>query len=122
MPQAKKLVTAGISGTAANATVGDVGNTLTATGATQATALALPNDVNRFTTVAAGTGTILPAMNPGDSVIIRNGGANALLVYPPVGGLINALATNAGYSVATATPFCKIVCVDALTYIAMQAA
>lgn len=61
-------------------------------------------------------------MNPGDSVNVYNKGANALLIYPPVGGVINGLSTNAGYSVATATPFVEVYCIDALTYIASQSA
>lgn len=122
MPQARKLVASGLPGPLANAVVGDVANGLTATGTTQATALQLQADVNRFTTVAASSGAILPAMNPGDSCVVFNGGANALLVYPPVGGTINALAANAGYSVATTSRTALIVCVDTNTYCALQAA
>jgi hypothetical protein len=89
---------------------------------TQATALQLGSDINVCSTVAASTGVILQAMNPGDEVIVRNGGANALLVYPPVGGTINALSANAGYSVATATPNATIRCLSATTFLAFQAA
>lgn len=122
MAQGRKLVTAGLPGPVANAIVGDVANNLTATGSTQATALQLQADVNRFTTVAASTGAILPAMNPGDQVVVFNGGASALLVYPPVGGTINALAANAGYSVATTARTAVFVCVDANTFCAFSAA
>ena len=117
-----RLVASGIAAPAAAAIQGLVANNLTALGTTQANALPLPGDVNRFTTVAAGTGTVLPAMNPGDEVIAFNGGANALLIYPPVGGKINGLGTNAGYSVATATPTVFVVCIDPATYIATQSA
>lgn len=122
MPQGRKLVTAGIPGPAANAITGDVANSLTATGSTQATALQLQADINRFTTVAASTGAILPSMNPGDSCVVFNGGANALLVYPPVGGTINALAANAGYSVSTTNRTAVVFCVDANTFCAFSAA
>lgn len=118
----QRIVTGGVPGTAAAAIAGTVANSLTATGSTQATALALPADVNRFTTAAASTGTILPAMNPGDQVEIFNGGANALSVYPPVGGAINAVAANGAYSVATATPYAVVRCITPLQYIAHQAA
>lgn len=118
----QRIVTGGTSGTAAAALAGTVANTLTATGTTQATALALPADVNRFTTVGANSGTILPAMNPGDQVEIFNGGANALSVYPPVGGAINAVAANSAYSVATATPYVLVRCVTPLQYLALQSA
>lgn len=76
---------------------------LTAAGTTQATALALTNSINEFTTVAAGTGGILPTPEPGEDTFVANAGANALLIYPPVGGSIDALATNAGFSVPAGT-------------------
>lgn len=61
-------------------------------------------------------------MNAGDWVVIFNGGANALAVYPPVGGVINALAANAAYSVGTTNRTALVFCVDANTYVAMSAA
>lgn len=118
----QRLTQAGLGAVASAAIVGGAANTLTATGNSQATGLPLPADVNRFTTVAASTATTLPAMNPGDSVIIFNGGANALSVFPPVGGAINAIAANSAYSLATATPFCLVVCVTPLQYQAFQSA
>jgi len=121
MPQQRNMVVAGVSGGAAGAIQGTVASNLTATGSTQGTALLLPADVNYFTTVAASTGAILPSMTKGDSVILYNKGANALSVYPPVGGVINGLSANAAYSVATATPYVEVYCIDALTYIASQA-
>lgn len=122
MPLAQRLVVAGTAAPQAQAIQGTVANNLTATGTIQGNALPLPADICKFTTVAAGTGTILPAANPADSGTLFNAGANALLVYPPVGGKINALGTNAGYSVATATPYVDWYCIDALTYIASQSA
>lgn len=118
----QRLVVSGISAPQAVAIQGTTANGLTALGTTQANALALPADVNYFTTVGAGTGTVIPAMNPGDSVNLYNKGANALLVYPPVGGVINGLGTNAGYSVATATAYAEIYCITPLIYIASQSA
>jgi predicted deacylase len=122
MPVQANMVSAGLSAIQAQAIQGRVASGLTATGSTQATALQLPADYNQFTTVAASTGAILPALNPGDEVTIYNKGANALSVYPPVGGAINAVATNGAYSVATATPFCVVACIAPLTYIASQSA
>lgn len=122
MPLAQRIVAAGLSAINAQAIQGTVANNLTALGASQATALLLPADINKFTTVAASTGAILQASNPGDSGTVFNGGANALLLYPPVGGKINALGTNAGYSIAAATPYVDWYCIDALTYIASQSA
>lgn len=118
----QRLVIAGLSAVQAQAIQGTVQTGLTATGSTQGTALALPADVNNVTTVAASTGVVLPAMNPGDEIVVRNGGANALLLYPPVGGAINALSTNTGYSIATATPLCYVICVTPTLYLASQSA
>jgi hypothetical protein len=85
----------------AQAVVGDVANTLTATGTTQANALALSCANNIVTTAAASTGVRLPTTSPGDSVLVANLGANALLVYPVVGGSIQGAAVNVGFSVPT---------------------
>ena len=81
----------------------------TAIGATQGTAFALQFSGTEFTTVAAGTGAILMGVasasgvpsriSPGDIFAVYNQGANALLVYPPVGGRIGLAAVNAGVSV-----------------------
>ncbi len=79
----------------------------TATGSTQGTAYVLQTEFTEFTTVAASTGAILPASTAsngivaGDSFFIANQGANALSVYPPVGGNINLAATNTAVSVAS---------------------
>ncbi|MEM5400859.1 hypothetical protein [Paraburkholderia unamae] len=80
------------------------GNTMvtgfTSAGTTQATAAPLPlADYVVVATNAAGAGVSLP--NPGAAEInILNMSANALLVYPPVGGNVNQAAVNTGFSVA----------------------
>jgi len=122
MSLAARMVTAGLSAIQAQAVQGTVANSLTAAGSTQATALLLGADINNVTTVAASTGVIAPAMNPGDDIIVRNGGANALLLYPPVGASINGLGVNAGYSIATATPLCFMYCVTPTLYLCSQSA
>lgn len=74
---------------------------LVAVGATQALALPLAAKFNVFATVAATLGAVLPfGVSRNDEVGVRNGGANALTVYPPIGGSINGGAVNAGVSVA----------------------
>lgn len=122
MSLAQRMVTAGLSAVQAAAIQGTTANNLTALGTTQGTALPLPADVNNVTTAAAGSGVIAPAMNPADDLIVHNGGANALLVYPPVGAAINGLAVNTGYSVATATPLCFMYCVTPTLYLCSQSA
>jgi hypothetical protein len=120
MAQSRNIISTGISALQALAIGGSTAKGLVATGSTQATALALPADINLIATAAAGTGVIANTMNPGDWILARNNGANACLIYPPVGGTINALALNAGYSVATgASGF--LFCVDAATFIGITA-
>ena len=78
-----------------------VASGLTAAGTTQATALALAAIENIVTTAASGSGVVLQAVAIGTQITVRNRGASALAVYPPTGGAIEALATNAAYSLAT---------------------
>lgn len=74
----------------------------TAAGTTQATALAITTEYTELGTVAAGSGVGLPgnAITPGDRFTVANFGANAALVYPPVGGFVGVGAVNVGFSVA----------------------
>lgn len=78
---------------------------LTSAGTTQATATLVQLEYNEFTTVAASSGAVLPTsqqiggLQAGDGIEVANMGANALLVYPPVGGKVNLLAVNTGFSV-----------------------
>ena len=97
-----RLMGSGMSAAAATNICGDVTNTLTATGSTNADALALNSAINRVSTTAAGTGVILPQpVEAGAMVAVINSGANALLVYPGTGSTINALtATTGGFSIA----------------------
>lgn len=114
MTTIKNLMGTGSSGIAAQAATGMLtaaSNALTATGNSQGTALALPTDFNVFTTVAASTGAILQQATPTDWITVVNHGANALTVYPPVGGSISTLSTNAGFSV----PSGKVAQFQALT-------
>jgi hypothetical protein len=70
---------------------------VSAAGTVQGDATALSSTWNVVTTVASGAGVILPSSG---QVWVRNSGANALKVYPPSGGAINALSTNAAATVA----------------------
>lgn len=82
----------------------NVVGSLTALGTTQGTAYAIPTsqDSSIFSTVAASSGAILPAtgVSLGEDYEVANHGANALLIYPAVGGQIGTLGVNAGYSLA----------------------
>jgi hypothetical protein len=69
-------------------------NSISAAGTTQGTGTVLTTDYNVVTTVAAGTGVVLPAGLAGRDVKIVNRGANPLLVYPASGAAIDSLAAN----------------------------
>jgi hypothetical protein len=80
-----------------------ISNNLTATGTNQATALSLGANINITTTVAAGTGVLLPNAGSllGTRMIIFNQGANTLNIYPGVGYSIDGGATNAPITLAS---------------------
>jgi hypothetical protein len=77
---------------------------LTAAGSTQGTALAIPSgqDCSVLATVASSTGVILPAtgVGLGEEYMVANHGANAVNVYPPVGGKLGNSSVNTAYSLA----------------------
>ena len=81
------------------------GHALTTAGTTQTTGPVLVDEYNEFQTVPASGACTLPNENQvgltaGDEVWVINEGANALAVFPPVGGYINNAAQNASVSVA----------------------
>lgn len=70
-------------------------------GSTQGTATPLTASINIATTVASGTGFILPLITPdgnpiksGTEIKLFNRGVNTASLYPPLGGQIEALGTN----------------------------
>ncbi|MCW2286855.1 hypothetical protein M2323_004667 [Rhodoblastus acidophilus] len=74
---------------------------LVAQGTTQGSALPIQATYNVFATVATSSGAVLPSgVSRNGEVVVKNGGANALAVYPPVGNSINNGSTNASVSVA----------------------
>ena len=82
---------------------GDLQTGVVAAGTTQSGATPVYGDNVVVATCAAGAGVILStnaSFAPGDDVFLTNQGANACLIYPPVGGQINALGANVGFSVA----------------------
>lgn len=121
MPQrTTKIVGAGISAGTAAVISGDCQDNVTAAGTTQATATPIYGDTVVITTAAASTGVVFsgPAFTSGDDCIVANLGANALLVYPALGGQINALAVNAGFSIAAGKSAVFVARADATKFIA----
>jgi hypothetical protein len=76
-----------------------VAATVSAAGTTQGGATAISTDVVVTTTVAVNSGVVLPTAVTGKTTIVVNKGANALKVYPAVGGAIDALGTNVAITV-----------------------
>ena len=74
---------------------GDSDLGVTAVGAGQGTAYQIYRYKTVFTTVAAGTGGVLPTIVAGDTRRVLNRGANPLLIYPGSGAAIESLAVNA---------------------------
>lgn len=103
-----QMIGTGTSPNMAAAISGTLQTGQTALGTTQANAFAIFNNYTHFSTVAAGTGAVLPpvsataglAAQQGDEYEVYNYGANALLVYPGLGAAVGIGATNAGFSVA----------------------
>lgn len=96
MPIPSRLMGSGLAPLAAVNICGDVADTLTATGTTNADALALNAAINRCTTVAASTGVKLLIPEVGSQMMVINSGANSLSVYPGTGAAINALTVTTG--------------------------
>ena len=94
--------------------IASAGAGLSAAGTVQANATVLTKELNQVTTVAAGSGVVLPQpAAAGMRVFVRNAQAvNALLVYPAANGTINLGAANASFSLAVSTGN-TFVCVSA---------
>lgn len=103
MALAKELVASGLFVNTAKAVGGSVVTGIIAgTTQTQAGATALTGAVNVIGTVGTTSdGVILPVAEVGDSVFVRNGGANTAKVYPPLGGAVNGGTANAAVTLAS---------------------
>jgi len=93
------LTGSGTPGLTADAITGFVTIGQTATGASQG-ALAMPTDVNVYSTSTAANGPTLPSTaQSGDSYFVANNTANSMNVWPPVGGKIGSGSTDAALAV-----------------------
>jgi hypothetical protein len=94
-----------------------VNDALTAAGTTQAGAFVLGSavsgaELNRFTTVAASSGCMLPPATPGFSIIVANSGANALTVYGNGGDTVNGAVATTGIQLQP-NQFMEFICLTA---------
>jgi hypothetical protein len=98
--------------------------TLAAAGTTQGTATAITTANAIVSTVAAGTGVVLPstpAVAAKDRIHVANNGANTLAVYPPAGGKLGSAAVNVPALMAPGK-CADFYCVDGTNYTALLSA
>ena len=106
MPLAKDLVAVGFSPGQAAGAGGQIAPSVSAAGTTISDATDLTASVNYVSTVAASTGVQLYFGGVGDSMVVYNGGANTLKVYPPsTSHSINQLSAGTAMNLAANT-FC----------------
>ena len=104
MPLARNQMGGGNSAGAARAMNGTaINSAVTAAGTTQGTATAITGDINIVTTATSAQGVILYNGVIGDSQEVFNNTATDIRVYPPTGGNVNQLSTNAGFTLAPYT-------------------
>ena len=77
-----RVLGSGISQLSTVSICGDGTASLTATGTSAGDATQLTYVYNNVTTVGSGAGVKLPQAEMGETIIVRNGGANPLTVYP----------------------------------------
>lgn len=120
MTRQANLVGVGIAAPAVPYVVGTVSNTQTASGSSsQANSFAIVNDITIFTVAASNSGARLPSTaGPGDSFTIANYDANTMVIFPPVGGIINGGSLNASVNLTTKKS-ADCVCIDNLNFIVM---
>lgn len=77
---------------------------LTATGTSQATALALTKAISTITSAGAGTGVLIANLGIGGRSVINNRSTNTINAYPPgSSGVLNAMAVIAPITIAANT-------------------
>ena len=127
MALTKEVVGSGVWKGSASAMTGSVAVGLTAAGTAYTDCLRLTAATNVIATAGASSGVGIPLADIGDKVYVRNGGASAMAVYPPVGGTINGGSANAAISLATTsitTRAAEFICVsaDGLTWVSLAGA
>ena len=102
MPIPSRVLGSGISQLSTVSICGDGNASVTAAGTSAGNATQLTYVYNNVTTAASGTGVKLPQTEMGETIIVKNGGANALKVYPYD---TNSSINSAGFG--TVNPDCS---------------
>lgn len=114
-----RVLASGNSPLSTTSICGDGATALTAAGTTTADALQLSACYNSISTTASSTGVKLPPTEVGAMVVVYNGGAQTLTVYPATGSTINAAATSLS---VTATTRVLLVATSATTWVSIAGA
>lgn len=77
-----RVLGSGVNSLSTVSICGDGTSAVTAAGTSAGNATALTHVYNNVTTVGSGAGVKLPPTEMGETIIVRNGGASALTVYP----------------------------------------
>lgn len=117
------LIGTGTPAPAAQYAVGSVSINQTATGSSsQANSFAIVNDITTFSVAASNSGARLPSTaGAGDNFVIGNYDSNTMLIYPPVGGILNGGSANSSVNLATKKG-AECICLDNLNFLVMVGA
>lgn len=115
-----RVLSSGNSPLSTTSICGDGATGLTATGSAASDALQLSACYNSIGTAAASTGVKLPPTEAGAMVVVYNGGASTVAVYPfNTSSTINAGATSLS---VTATTRVLLVATSATTWVSIAGA
>jgi len=114
-----RVLSSGNSPLSTTSICGDGATGLTATGSAASDALQLSACYNSIGTAAASTGVKLPPTEAGAMVVVYNGGASTLTVYPATGSTINAAAASLSVTTTTRVLF---VATSATTWVSIAGA
>ena len=104
MALASDIMLGGFSAMSARAIGGQVKTGIAAAGTIITDATDLSHSINVISTAAANSGVQLAPMNVGESMIVYNGGANSVKVYPGSSSItINQLSAGAAHTLGTNT-------------------
>ena len=92
-----------------NYLINSIQTNISAAGTTQNTATLLGNTINIVNTGISGAGVILPNVNPGIVIFIKNATGNDLSIYPQLNAQIDNASTNAAYVLASSNTTLRLI-------------
>ena len=120
MARKQFIMGGGFSAGQVDALVGTVNSSVSSAGSSISDATALTSDLNVLSTVTTTQGVQLPAMAPGDEIIVYNDTVTECLVYPPSSSYqINQISAGSAHIFPGYTA-CKYLCVTTTQIVAFQ--